>query len=90
MIHTLFQILFFQILFLGIYDLFLKKETFFNLNRAYLLFAPVLGCALPFISLGFIQQNIPQQYVFHLPTVVIGTNAETITGTTFAWLPGVW
>ncbi|KJJ37860.1 M56 family metallopeptidase [Aequorivita vladivostokensis] len=87
MIHTLFQILVFQILFLAIYDLFLKKETFFNLNRAYLLFAPVLGCVLPFISLGFIQQNIPQQYVFQLPAVVIGNNEETIVTTSSSWPP---
>ncbi len=87
MIHTLFQILVFQILFLAIYDLFLKKETFFNLNRAYLLFAPILGCVLPFISLGFIQQNIPQQYVFQLPAVVIGNNAETMVNTSFSWPP---
>ncbi len=87
MIHTLFQILVFQILFLAIYDLFLKKETFFNLNRAYLLFAPILGCVLPFISLGFIQQNIPQQYVFQLPAVVIGNNEETIVTTSSSWPP---
>ncbi len=77
MIHTLFQILVFQVLFLVLYDLFLKKETFFNLNRFYLLVTPILGCVLPFISLGFLQRNIPQEYIFQLPAVVIGeTNQE--------------
>ncbi|WP_310994309.1 M56 family metallopeptidase [Aequorivita marina] len=94
MIHTILQILVFQFLFLAVYDLFLKKETFFTLNRIYLLAAPVLGFALPFLSFGFIQQNIPQEYVFQLPTLVIGnTAAENISGEASYWLPsllGVW
>lgn len=87
MIHSLLQILVFQVLFLAIYDLFLKKETFFHWNRAFLLIAPILGCILPFISIGYIQQHMPQQYVFQLPTVVIGTNTETIVNTSSSWSP---
>ncbi|MCZ4317483.1 M56 family metallopeptidase [Aequorivita viscosa] len=90
MIHTIFQLLVFQILFLAIYDLFLKNETFFKLNRIYLLLTPFLGCILPFISLDFLQQTIPQEYVFQLPAVVIGANtAETISNGTGFWLPSL-
>jgi hypothetical protein len=90
MIHTLFQILVFQILFLVVYDFFLKKETFFGLNRIYLLLTPFLGCILPFVSIDFIQQNIPQEYIIQLPAVVIGSNSPEIisSGTTF-WLPSL-
>jgi len=88
MIHTLLQILVFQILFLAVYDLFLKKETFFTLNRIYLLVTPILGFALPFISIDFIQQNIPQNYIFQLPAVVIGDGVSEITSSrNNSWVP---
>lgn len=88
MIHTLFQIFVFQVLFLAVYDLFLKKETFFNLNRLYLLIAPILGFILPFVSLGFIQQRIPQEYIIQLPAVVIGGGvSEMVSSGNNWWIP---
>lgn len=88
MIHTLFQIFVFQVLFLTVYDLFLKKETFFNLNRLYLLIAPILGFILPFVSLGFIQQRIPQEYIIQLPAVVIGGGvSEMVSSGNNWWIP---
>ncbi len=88
--HTLLQILVFQALFLAVYDLFLKKETFFNLNRIYLLLTPILGCILPFISINFLQQNIPQEFIFQLPTVIIGSNnPETVFNGTI-WFSILW
>ncbi|MAO49066.1 MAG: blaR1 peptidase M56 [Aequorivita sp.] len=88
MIHTLFQIFVFQVLFLAVYDLFLKKETFFNLNRLYLLIAPILGFILPFVSLGFIQQRIPQEYIIQLPAVVIGGGVpEMVSSGNNWWIP---
>ena len=90
MIHSLIQILVFQVLFLAIYETFLKKETFFNLNRIYLLLTPILGAALPFISVDFIQKSIPQEYVVQLPAVVVGeTISEAIPNATSFWLPSL-
>ncbi len=87
MIHAIIQILAFQILFLAVYDLFLKKETFFGLNRIFLLLTPILGCVLPFISIGYIQQNIPQEYIVELPAVIIGGNtSDTISSGPSFWL----
>lgn len=84
MIHTILQILVFQLLFLAVYDLFLKKETFFNLNRAYLLLTPILSIVLPFVSLDFLQENIPQEYVVQLPAVILGsTGIEAGNNATF-------
>ncbi len=90
MIHTLLQIFVLQILFLAVYDLFLKRETFFLLNRIYLLITPILGCILPFINLEFLQQTVPQQYVFQLPAVLIGnTTSVTLSTPTSFWLPSL-
>ncbi|WP_026451260.1 M56 family metallopeptidase [Aequorivita capsosiphonis] len=90
MIHTILQILTFQVLFLAVYDLFLKKETFFNLNRIYLLLTPVLGFILPFISFDFIQQYIPQEYIIQLPGVIIGGEvSETVSNGTSLWITGL-
>ena len=76
MIHTLIQIAVFQFLFLAVYDLFLKKETFFSVNRAYLLLTPILGFVLPFVNLGFIQQTIPQEFRVQLPAAILGNTAS--------------
>ncbi|WP_298542266.1 M56 family metallopeptidase [uncultured Aquimarina sp.] len=71
MIHYILQIIAFQLLFLITYDLFLKKETFFNWNRAYLLMTPILSFLLPQVQLDFIRQNIPTAYTIQLPEVLI-------------------
>ena len=90
MIHSLIQILVFQVLFLVVYETFLKKETFFNLNRIYLLLTPILGTALPFISIDFIQKSIPQEYMVQLPAVVVGdTISGAIPNATSFWLPSL-
>lgn len=86
MIHTLLQILIFQLLFLAVYDLFFKKETFFNWNRAYLLLTPVLSVVLPFVSIGFIQQNLPQEYFVQMPTIIVGETASETGGSSLFWL----
>lgn len=86
MIHTVLQILVFQLLFLIVYDLFLKKETFFNLNRAYLLLTPILSVVLPFVSFDFLQQNIPQEYVIQLPAVILGSTTLEAGSKAANWL----
>lgn len=90
MIHTIIQILVFQLLFLAVYDLFLKKETFFNLNRVYLLVTPVLSILLPFVSLGFIQQNIPDEYFVQLPAVMIGEAVSETGNNSIFSLENLW
>ncbi len=86
MIHTILQILVFQFLFLAVYDLFLKKETFFNLNRAYLLLTPIMSIVLPFVNLDFLQENIPQEYVVQLPAVILGNTALEAGNNATSWL----
>ncbi len=80
MIHYILQILVVQLLFLLIYDLFLKKETFFNWNRVYLLMTSLLSFILPLIKIDVIKENIPEQYMIQLPAVLIGNVSEEIEG----------
>ncbi|MEO9954712.1 M56 family metallopeptidase [Nonlabens sp.] len=41
------------VLFYGVYHFFLRKETFFQWNRAYLLAIPLLSLTIPFLSAPF-------------------------------------
>lgn len=71
MINYIIQVLLFQIVFLAVYDFVLKKETFFQWNRAYLILTSVLAYLLPLIKLQTISQNLPQEYVVMLPEVML-------------------
>src|SRR5690554_3460953 len=93
MIHTILQILVFQLLFFAVYEFFLKKETFFNLNRVYLLLTPILSIVLPFVSLGIVQENIPQEYIVQLPAVMLGNTASEVgrnTTSIISTLENLW
>lgn len=97
MTHFILQTIAFQLLFLVLYDLFLRKETFFNWNRLYLLLTPVLSMVLPFIRIASLREAIPQEYTIQLPAVIIGNSAATepVAEATFqfpwllVWLAGV-
>lgn len=55
------------------YLLFLKKETFFNYNRIYLLLTPCLALLLPFITLDFLRPKDSTGTAFiNLPPVLLG------------------
>lgn len=81
MIHYIFQILVFQLLFLMAYDFFLKKELYFSWNRMYLLFTPILSFILPLIKLDFIRKNIPEEYIVQLPEVILGNTSTEYLAT---------
>ena len=76
MTHYILQIIFFQLLFLLVYELFLKKETFFNYNRAYLLLTPVVAVILPLLKLDFLAEAVPTQARIMLPEVIIGNTTQ--------------
>lgn len=77
MIGYLIQTIAFQLLFLILYELLLKKETFFQWNRAYLCFTPLLALILPFIKIPALQTAIPQNFVVALPEITIGNTTAT-------------
>ncbi|MHA7058797.1 peptidylprolyl isomerase [Aquimarina sp. M1] len=72
MLQYIVQTVLFQLIFLLAYDLFHKKDTFFTVNRVYLLVTSFLSLTLPFIQVESIQKTIPDDYVIDLPTVFIG------------------
>jgi len=72
MIHYIVQTIAFQLLFLVVYDLFLKKETFFTWNRIYLLATPIISFLLPLFKIEAFRNAIPEQYLIQLPAVIIG------------------
>ncbi|MCH2192901.1 M56 family metallopeptidase [Kordia sp.] len=65
------QVVAFQLLFLLSYDLFLKKETFFNWNRVYLIFSSLISFLLPFIKIESFQNVVPQEYIILLPEIML-------------------
>ena len=77
MLYIILQIIAFQALFLLVYDLFLKRETFFNYNRGYLLVTSVLALVLPFIKLPELKKIAIKDIVIQLPEVFIGVKAPS-------------
>ncbi len=77
MIHYFLQIVAFQLLFLTVYDLFLKKETFFTWNRVYLLLTPILSIVLPLVKIELIRESIPEEFLIELPAVILGGGTAT-------------
>jgi len=79
----IFQVILFQLAFLLVYEFLLKRETFFNYNRAYLLITPVLAFLLPIINIEMLSSIVPQESVssisrFWLPEVYVGDAAQNI------------
>ena len=77
MLYTILQIVAFQALFLLVYDLFLRRETFFNYNRAYLLITTLLSLVLPFLKFPELKKMATKDVVIQLPEVFIGTATPT-------------
>ncbi len=91
MLHYIIQTVVFQLLFLLTYDLFLKKETFFNINRLYLLVTPILSLLIPLIKIDSVQQALPEAYTMTLPTIFLGeatgqTAPQSVQAFDWSWL----
>ncbi|WP_179021730.1 energy transducer TonB [Winogradskyella forsetii] len=78
MLYSILQIIAFQALFLLVYDLFLKRETFFNYNRAYLIITSILSLALPFVKFSELKTMATKDRVIRLPEVFIGPKTLTL------------
>ncbi|TYQ00467.1 TonB family protein [Tenacibaculum adriaticum] len=71
MINYIIQVLFFQVLFVAVYDFFLSKETFFTKNRFYLLSTAIVSFVLPLLKIPTIQKAVPEEYTILLSEVVL-------------------
>ncbi len=67
----------FQLLFLIIYDLFLKKETFFQWNRIYLIGTYLLSMVLPWIKIEALKTKTPEVFTVY-PTYLFETDSEEV------------
>lgn len=65
MVQYILETLVFQLIFLLVYDLFLKKETFFQWNRAYLLTTFILSLVLPWIKIEALKTTVSPDTVFY-------------------------
>lgn len=72
MLHYIIQVVCFQLIFLIIYDTFLRKETFFNANRIYLVGTAVISLILPFVKIPRVKEVIAEDFTIILPQVIIG------------------
>jgi len=59
-----------------VYELLLRKETFFNWNRSYLLITSITSLLLPFIKLKSFSKVIPSEIFVNLPAVILGEEKE--------------
>tara|TARA_R110002073_G_scaffold236412_3_gene397520 strand:+ start:4851 stop:6674 length:1824 start_codon:yes stop_codon:yes gene_type:complete len=79
MVQYIIQIIAFQAFFLLVYDVFLKRETFFNWNRVYLIGTSLASLILPFIKVTAFNQMVPQDYIVILPEIFIGNTVQQTT-----------
>lgn len=89
MIVFVLKVILFQAVFALFYTLFLKKETFFNWNRGYLLAAQVVVLVLPLLPSKVGQFLVPsglafQESVIELQEVVLLANENNV-GSDVAW-----
>ncbi len=70
MIDYFLKVLLFQTLFLVVYDTMLKRETFFQWNRVYLILTSILAYSIPVLKFEKAQEIIPQEYIM-LPEVML-------------------
>lgn len=78
----LIQIVFYQMLFLALYEVLLKRDTNYNLQRFYLLLLPIVALFLPFVVVPSLSEILMESYAISLPTVILGesgTASESVT-----------
>ena len=80
MLHYILQTIVFQFIFLVVYELLLKRETFFSYNRIYLLVTPILALILPLLKISALQNAIPAENFVMLPEVFLGESPKTDLG----------
>ena len=73
MIQYVIECIAFQLLFLIIYDLFLKRETFFQWNRAYLIGTYILSMILPWIKIEALKTEVTEVFQAY-PAYLWNTN----------------
>ncbi len=71
MIDYVIKVILLQALFLGLYDFFLGKETFFQKNRVYLLTTFLGSFLLPLITIPTFQEVVSEEISIVLPEIIL-------------------
>ena len=85
MLQFIIECLAFQLLFLVVYDFFLKKETFFQWNRFYLIGTFIVSLVLPWIRIEALKTTVSQDFIsypafmWQLDGVTVGQEAIEIS-----------
>ncbi|MEX0274404.1 MAG: TonB family protein [Flavobacteriaceae bacterium] len=91
MLQYILEMVLFQLAFLLVYDLFLRKETFFQWNRVYLLGTFALSMVLPWVKIEALATTVPQELtiysivVWNLEAVTLGSGEEGSFLQGFPW-----
>src|SRR5680860_1441727 len=94
MLQYILECIAFQLVFLIVYDFFLKRETFFQWNRAYLIGTYVLSLLLPWIKIEAFRTTVPERF-YAYPEYLWGTNdavvvaAANSSGFPISWEQGL-
>jgi hypothetical protein len=78
----------------GMYQLFLKNETYYRLNRVYLLFALLFSLVAPLLDISIAPGASAQLMVYRIEPVVVGSlsglDPESVGWSTWQYLNGVY
>jgi len=83
MLDYIIKVLLFQTLFLAVYDLVLKRETFFQWNRIYLILTSLIAYVIPLLKFESISEVIPQEYTVLLPELML--SPSTVIEQNYDW-----
>lgn len=86
--HYLLQVNLYLIVFYGFYKLLLDKETYFTLNRIYLVAAGILSLCIPFIRLEWLTEQKAAQQVYasvNWDAVLAQATIVTDNSSSFSW-----
>lgn len=76
MAHYCIEVVAYQLVFLLIYDVFLKRDTFFNWNRFYIITTALASTIIPLIKIDNFNKVVPQKFIINLPEIIIGNAGE--------------
>ncbi len=91
MIQYVLEVITFQVVFLIIYDLFLKRETFFQWNRFYLIGTHVLSLVIPWIKIEAMRTKVPlefqhyPEFLWNMNNASLDLTATQESGFNIAW-----
>ncbi|HZJ20467.1 MAG TPA: M56 family metallopeptidase [Pricia sp.] len=94
MLQYILESIAFQLVFLIIYDFFLKRETFFQWNRAYLIGTHILSLLLPWIKIEAFKTAVPERF-YAYPEYLWGTKDAVViaaaddSGFSISWEQGL-